>query len=80
MWTIFMTFDEKAFYELHGIEAIRIGLASLEMIAVVAREVKKPRRINYRTLKPSVGLFAKGYRTDQDWECHCGKYKKTVQR
>ncbi|NLL35487.1 MAG: DNA-directed RNA polymerase subunit beta' [Clostridiales bacterium] len=60
-------------------EAIRIGLASPEMIHNWSHgEVKKPETINYRTLKPERdGLFCeKIFGPTKDWECHCGKYKK----
>ncbi|MGI6578155.1 MAG: DNA-directed RNA polymerase subunit beta' [Eubacteriales bacterium] len=60
-------------------EAIRIGLASPEMIRKWSRgEVKKPETINYRTLKPERdGLFCERiFGPTKDWECHCGKYKK----
>jgi len=60
-------------------EAIKIGLASPEMIHEWSYgEVTKPETINYRTLKPERdGLFCeKIFGPMKDWECHCGKYKK----
>ncbi len=60
-------------------EAIKIGLASPEMIHSWSYgEVIKPETINYRTLKPEpLGLFCeKIFGPMKDWECHCGKYKK----
>ena len=60
-------------------EAIKIGLASPEMISEWSfGEVTKPETINYRTLKPERdGLFCeKIFGPMKDWECHCGKYKK----
>ena len=60
-------------------EAIKIGLASPEMIHSWSYgEVEKPETINYRTLKPEpLGLFCeKIFGPMKDWECHCGKYKK----
>ncbi len=60
-------------------EAIKIGLASPEMIHEWSRgEVKKPETINYRTLKPERdGLFCERiFGPQKDWECYCGKYKK----
>jgi DNA-directed RNA polymerase subunit beta' len=60
-------------------EAIRIGLASPDMIREWSYgEVKKPETINYRTLKPERdGLFCERiFGPQKDWECHCGKYKK----
>ncbi|MBQ3380009.1 MAG: DNA-directed RNA polymerase subunit beta' [Clostridia bacterium] len=60
-------------------EAIKIGLASPEMIRGWSRgEVKKPETINYRSLKPERdGLFCERiFGPTKDWECHCGKYKR----
>ena len=60
-------------------EAIKIGLASPEMIREWSHgEVKKPETINYRTLKPERdGLFCERiFGPTKDWECHCGKYKR----
>ena len=60
-------------------DAIQIGIASPEMILSWSYgEVKKPETINYRTLKPEQnGLFCERiFGPTQDWECHCGKYKK----
>ncbi|MDO5100303.1 MAG: DNA-directed RNA polymerase subunit beta' [Eubacteriales bacterium] len=60
--------------------AIKIGLASPEKIRNISRgEVTKPETINYRTLKPERdGLFCeKIFGPSKDWECHCGKYKKS---
>ncbi|MBP3337517.1 MAG: DNA-directed RNA polymerase subunit beta' [Clostridia bacterium] len=60
-------------------EAIKIGLASPEMIRQWSHgEVKKPETINYRTLKPERdGLFCERiFGPTKDWECHCGKYKR----
>ena len=61
-------------------DAIRIGIASPEMIRQWSHgEVKKPETINYRTLKPERdGLYCERiFGPTKDWECHCGKYKKT---
>ena len=66
-------------YEPMTFDAIKIGLASPEMIRGWSRgEVLKPETINYRTLKPERdGLFCeKIFGPSKDWECHCGKYKK----
>jgi len=66
-------------FELNNFDAIRIGLASPEMIREWSRgEVKKPETINYRTLKPERdGLFCERiFGPQKDWECHCGKYKR----
>ena len=61
------------------ISAIKISLASPEKIREWSYgEVKKPETINYRTLKPERdGLFCERiFGPQNDWECHCGKYKK----
>ncbi len=63
----------------NSFEAIKIGLASPEMIRSWSRgEVKKPETINYRTLKAEKdGLFCERiFGPQKDWECHCGKYKR----
>ena len=65
--------------EYQNFEAIKIGLASPEKIREWSRgEVKKPKTINYRTLKPEKdGLFCERiFGPQKDWECHCGKYKR----
>ncbi len=65
--------------EFNVFEAIKIGLASPEMVRKWSRgEVKKPETINYRTLKPERdGLFCERiFGPTKDWECHCGKYKR----
>jgi len=64
-------------------DAIRIGLASPEMIRSWSfGEVKKPETINYRTFKPERdGLFcAKIFGPVSDYECLCGKYKRLKHR
>jgi DNA-directed RNA polymerase subunit beta' len=64
-------------------DAIRIGLASSEMIRSWSYgEVKKPETINYRTFKPERdGLFcAKIFGPVKDYECLCGKYKRLKHR
>ena len=73
-------------YQPITFDAIKISLASPEIISGSAREgkgwsygeVTKPETINYRTLKPEKdGLFCeKIFGPSNDWECHCGKYKK----
>jgi len=73
----------KTFDELEDFDAIRIGLASPEMIRAWSRgEVKKPETINYRTFKPERdGLFcAKIFGPNKDYECLCGKYKRLKHR
>ena len=69
--------------ELEDFDAIRIGLASPEMIRSWSYgEVKKPETINYRTFKPERdGLFcAKIFGPVKDYECLCGKYKRLKHR
>ena len=66
--------------EFNVFESIKIGLASPEKIREWSYgEVKKPETINYRTLKPERdGLFCETiFGPQKDWECHCGKYKKS---
>src|SRR5690606_5243185 len=65
------------------IDAIRIGLASPEMIRSWSfGEVKKPENINYRTFNPERdGLFcARIFGPIKDYECLCGKYKRLKHR
>ncbi|MFP4183192.1 MAG: DNA-directed RNA polymerase subunit beta' [Halorhodospira sp.] len=69
--------------QLEDFDAIRIGLASPEMIRSWSYgEVKKPETINYRTFKPERdGLFcAKIFGPVKDYECLCGKYKRLKHR
>lgn len=68
---------------LEDFDAIKIGLASPEMIhAWSYGEVKKPETINYRTFKPERdGLFCcKIFGPIKDYECLCGKYKRLKHR
>ena len=61
-------------------ESIKIGLASPDKIREWSHgEVTKPETINYRTLRPEWdGLFCeKIFGPLKDWECHCGKYKRS---
>jgi len=69
--------------QVENFDAIRIGLASPEMIRSWSfGEVKKPETINYRTFKPERdGLFcAKIFGPVKDYECLCGKYKRLKHR
>ena len=69
--------------ETHEFDALRIGLASPELIRSWSfGEVKKPETINYRTLRPERdGLFcAKIFGPTRDYECICGKYKRLKHR
>ncbi len=68
---------------LEDFDAIKIGLASPEMIQSWSYgEVKKPETINYRTFKPERdGLFCcKIFGPVKDYECLCGKYKRLKHR
>ncbi|MEO7994148.1 MAG: DNA-directed RNA polymerase subunit beta', partial [bacterium] len=68
---------------LSDINRVSIRLASPERILSWSYgEVKKPETINYRTLKPERdGLFCeKIFGPTKDWECYCGKYKKSRYR
>ncbi len=63
-----------------GFGKITIRLASPD--AIIDRsygEVLKPETINYRTYKPERdGLFCeKIFGPVKDYECYCGKYKRT---
>ena len=65
--------------EVNNIEALKIGIASPEVIRSWSYgEVKKAETINYRTLKPERdGLFCeKIFGPARDYECSCGKYKR----
>ena len=73
----------KQQFETEEFDAIRIGLASPDMIRSWSYgEVKKPETINYRTFKPERdGLFcAKIFGPVKDYECLCGKYKRLKHR
>ena len=73
----------KSTGEVEDFDAIRIGLASPDMIRSWSYgEVKKPETINYRTFKPErEGLFcAKIFGPNKDYECLCGKYKRLKHR
>ncbi len=66
--------------ELTNLDSIQIGLASPEKIREWSHgEVEKAETINYRTLKPERdGLFCERiFGPTKDWECYCGKYKRT---
>ena len=68
---------------LHEFDALKIGLASPELIRSWSYgEVKKPETINYRTFKPERdGLFcARIFGPVKDYECLCGKYKRLKHR
>ena len=67
-------------FELTNLDSIQIGLASPEKIRAWSHgEVTKAETINYRTLKPERdGLFCERiFGPTKDWECNCGKYKRT---
>lgn len=67
--------------ELNRFESLQIKLASTDKIVNEwsCGEVTKPETINYRTQKPEPdGLFCERiFGPTKDWECHCGKYKKS---
>lgn len=69
--------------ERSGMSGVYIKLASSETIRSWSYgEVKKAETINYRTLRPERdGLFcAKIFGPVKDYECLCGKYKKSKYR
>ncbi len=58
---------------------LKVSLSSPEDILLNSYgEVTKPETINYRTYKPERdGLFCERiFGPVNDWECHCGKYKR----
>ncbi len=64
----------------NNFDSIKIGLASPEKILEWSYgAVTKAETINYRSLKPEPeGLFCERiFGPTKDWECHCGKMKKT---
>ncbi len=64
--------------ETKGLKALRIGLASPEVIRSWSYgEVLKPETINYRRLRPEKdGLFDEAiFGPTRDYQCYCGKYK-----
>ncbi|PIU23395.1 MAG: DNA-directed RNA polymerase subunit beta' [Chloroflexi bacterium CG08_land_8_20_14_0_20_45_12] len=66
--------------QFDAINGIRISLASPEQIRSWSHgEITKAETINYRTFKPERdGLFCeKIFGPTKDFECHCGKYKKS---
>ena len=61
-------------------DCVKLSIASPEKIRSWSYgEVKKPETINYRTYKPEKdGLFcARIFGPIKDWECLCGKYKRS---
>ncbi len=67
-------------FDLNKLHSIKIGLASPEQIRSWGKgEVTKPETINYRSQKPEPdGLFCeKIFGPAKDYECHCGRYKKS---
>ncbi len=67
-------------FDLNRLKAIKIGLASPDKIREWGKgEVTKPETINYRSQKPEPdGLFCeKIFGPAKDYECHCGRYKKS---
>ena len=75
-----MSFENNEEIKEFKYDAIQICLASPDTIRSWSKgEVTKSETINYRTLKPEVdGLFCEViFGPTKDWECSCGKYKKT---
>ncbi len=67
-------------FDVNNLASVKIGLASPDKIRQLSHgEVTKPETINYRSQKPEMdGLFCeKIFGPSKDYECHCGKYKKT---
>lgn len=67
-------------FDVNNLSSIKIGLASPDKIREKSHgEVTKPETINYRSQKPEMdGLFCeKIFGPSKDYECHCGKYKKS---
>lgn len=67
-------------FDVNNLVAIQIGLASPDKIREWSHgEVTKPETINYRSQKPEPdGLFCERiFGPAKDYECHCGKYKKS---
>ena len=67
-------------FDVNNLVSIQIGLASPEKIREWSNgEVTKPETINYRSQKPEPdGLFCERiFGPAKDFECHCGKYKKS---
>ena len=66
--------------DVNNFSSIRIGIASPETIRKWSHgEVTKSETINYRTQKPERdGLYCERiFGPVKDYECSCGKYKKT---
>src|SRR5438045_2396598 len=69
--------------KVNQVEYVAISVASPESIRAWSKgEVKNPETINYRTFKPEKGgLFCERiFGPVKDWECSCGKYKRTKHR
>ncbi len=67
-------------FDVNELSSIGIKLFSPEKIIQISHgEVTKPETINYRSQKPETdGLFCeKIFGPSKDYECHCGKYKKS---
>jgi len=67
-------------FDVNNLASVKIGLASPERIKEISHgEVTKPETINYRSQKPEPdGLFCeKIFGPSKNYECHCGKYKKS---
>src|SRR5437016_1414162 len=69
--------------KVNQVEYVAISVASPEAISCWSkREVRNPRTINYRTLKPEKGglVCERIFGPVKDWECSCGKYKRIKHR
>jgi DNA-directed RNA polymerase subunit beta' len=76
-----LSYKKKQEFDLLNFDAIKISLASPEQIREMSYgEVKKTETLNYKTLKPERdGLFCeKIFGPIKDYECSCGKYKRTM--
>ena len=65
---------------MNAFEVVSIKVASPEVIRSWSHgEIRNPETINYRSFKPERGgLFCeKIFGPTKDWECTCGKYKKS---
>jgi DNA-directed RNA polymerase subunit beta' len=66
-----------------GFDQVGITVASGESIRSWSHgEVKNPETINYRTFKPKKAACSASASSvpTRDWECSCGKYKRSSTR
>ncbi len=64
--------------DVNFFDELRIGLATADDIRQWSHGEVKPETINYRRARPRKGrtLLREDLRSDPDWECYCGKYKR----